>query len=107
MVAKTPKPPYYAVIFTNIRSIEDPSGYGKMSKKMENLVTQQPGYLGHESAKEELGITVSYWESEDAIANWKRNAEHQFAQKYGMEKWYQQFCTRVCKVERDNHWNRK
>jgi heme-degrading monooxygenase HmoA len=99
--ARTPEPPYYAVIFTSTRTEVD-EGYGAMSEKMVELAAGQPGFLGVESARgaDGLGITVSYWESEEAIANWRRHAEHRIAQSHGREKWYSEFVTRVAKVER-------
>jgi heme-degrading monooxygenase HmoA len=100
MIAETPEPPYYAVIFTSLRT-EDDNGYGDMAVEMNELAKSQPGYLGVESAREELGITVSYWESLAAIKNWKSNARHKFAQQLGREKWYAQYKTRICRVERD------
>lgn len=100
MIANTPQPPYYAVIFSNLRT-DVKEGYDDVAKEMEQLAAQQPGYLGHEHAREGLGITISYWESEEAIKNWKANERHQLAQKYGIEKWYSAYKTRVCKVERD------
>lgn len=100
MIAKTPKPPYYAVIFTSLRtSLED--GYHQMADQMAEMAQQQPGYLGHESAREGVGITVSYWKSLDDIRNWKQVSEHLLAQKYGREKWYTLYKTRICLVERD------
>jgi len=98
--AKTPKPPYYAVIFTSIKIDED-KGYAKMSEKMLDLLKVQEGFLGFESAREELGITVSYWENEESILKWKANIEHQEAQKLGKEVWYRSYKIRVAKVERD------
>ena len=105
--ARTPEPPYYAVIFTSLRTEVDES-YGAMSDKMVEMATQQPGFLGVESARDEngLGITVSYWESEEAIANWRKNAEHRIAQAHGKGKWYAEFVTRVAKVERANRFQR-
>lgn len=99
--ASTPEPPYYAVIFTSRRT-EVEEGYDDMSEKMIELAAQQPGFLGVESARGDdgLGITVSYWESEEAIANWRSNAEHRVAQSTGRETWYAEFVTRVAKVER-------
>ncbi len=99
-IAKTPKPPYYAVIFTTIKN-KDEVGYNEMSDHMVELAAQQPGFLGLESARNEIGITVSYWENEVAIMNWKKNIEHLLAQQMGKEKWYAQYQVRVCKVERD------
>src|SRR5215210_539551 len=105
--AQTPEPPYYAVIFTSTRTPGD-DGYDDMSETMVAMAAQQPGFLGVESARGEdgLGITVSYWESEEAIANWRGNAEHRVAQSTGREKWYAEFVTRVAKVERSRTFKR-
>lgn len=100
MIANTPSPPYYAVIFTSIKSASD-EGYPAMANRMAELASQQPGYLGMESAHEALGITISYWESLDAIRHWKQNSEHLLAQQIGRSKWYEAYKTRICKVERD------
>lgn len=100
MIAPTPEPPYYAVIFTSVRT-EGGNGYTEMAERMVELARQQDGFLGVESARNELGITVSYWRDLEAIARWKANTEHQLAQKYGREKWYKSFKTRIAKVERD------
>ncbi|CAM3719791.1 antibiotic biosynthesis monooxygenase [Cytobacillus oceanisediminis] len=100
-VAKTPQPPYFAVIFSSQRTEVD-GGYGKMADKMVELASQQEGFLGVESARDEgMGITVSYWESIDAIKKWKENSAHQVAQDRGKTEWYKNFALRVCKVERD------
>ncbi|MFY0688331.1 MAG: antibiotic biosynthesis monooxygenase [Cyclobacteriaceae bacterium] len=105
MIAQTPEPPYYAVIFTNLLT-EQTDGYDETADRMVELASNMPGYLGHESARDGIGITISYWDSETSIKKWKMVGEHQLAQKAGIEKWYQQFCTRVCKVERDHHWEK-
>jgi len=105
--ASTPEPPYYAVIFTSLRTEID-EGYGDMASRMIDLASEQPGFLGVESARgaDGLGITVSYWASEEAIANWRAQAEHRVAQAHGRGKWYEQFITRVAKVERVRHFGR-
>ncbi|MDF0750700.1 antibiotic biosynthesis monooxygenase [Marinobacter sp. 71-i] len=99
-IANTPKAPYYAVIFSSHRTDGD-NGYAEMAERMAELAAQQPGYLGMESAREGLGITVSYWESLEAIRNWKQNAEHQEAQRLGHQQWYSSFRVRIAKVERE------
>jgi heme-degrading monooxygenase HmoA len=85
MIAKTPTAPYYAVIFTSLRT-EGDNGYSSMADEMDELAKQQEGYLGIESARNDLGITVSYWRSLEDIKNWKANSRHLFAQKQGREK---------------------
>lgn len=99
-IANTPNPPYYAVIFTSIRA-EGDNGYADMAQSMVELAKQQPGFLGIESAREEVGITVSYWADLEAIKNWKANTEHLVAQKTGRSIWYETFKVRISKVERD------
>mgnify|MGYP003674305816 CR=1 FL=1 len=90
----------YAVIFTSIRTEED-NGYSKMALEMEDLVKNQPGYLGMESAREEIGITISYWESLEAISEWKKNTDHMFAQEKGIRELYSKYHVRICRVERE------
>ena len=97
--AKTPKPPYYAVIFTSIRADDDPA-YGDTAKRMVALASQQPGFLGFETARQEIGISVSYWTSLEAIQAWKEHLEHRAAQKRAKE-WYRNFRVRVCRVEKE------
>ena len=99
-LADTPAPPYYAVIFTSLRTDQD-QGYGAMAVRMGELAAQQPGFLGAESAGEGLGITVSYWADLASIAAWKANAEHLDAQRLGHEKWYADLKVRIARVERD------
>lgn len=100
LIASTPNPSYYAVIFTSLRTDGD-NGYGEMAEKLVELAAKQPGFLGIESAREGVGITVSYWQDLDSIKNWKANIDHQEAQKLGHKKWYSSFKTRISKVERD------
>ena len=91
---------YYAVIFTSTHS-NNTEGYTEMATQMVNLAKQQEGFLGIESARETVGITVSYWQSLEAIKAWKANTEHLFAQQKGREHWYNWYKVRICKVERE------
>ena len=99
--ANTAKAPYYAAIFSSQISSQE-SDYFEISEQMEELASKQEGFLGIESARDKdgFGITISYWESEQAIAAWKNNAEHEIARKRGKKEWYQDFEVRVAKVER-------
>jgi heme-degrading monooxygenase HmoA len=99
-IAATPAPPYYAVIFTSLRT-EGDNGYSAMAEAMEQLAATQSGFLGIESAREGLGITVSYWDSLASIAAWKQNSAHLVAQRRGHDLWYAEFKVRICRVERD------
>ena len=99
--ARTPEPPYFAVIFTSQRT-EGDHGYDAMADRMVELATKQPGFMGVESARDAggFGITVSYWSSLEAIAAWRAHAEHRVAQETGRKQWYAHFKTRVARVER-------
>lgn len=99
-IAQTPEPPYTAVIFTSLRT-EGDQGYARMSERMVELAAQQPGFLGVESARDELGITVSYWADEASAAAWKQVAEHLVAQDRGRSTWYADYRVRIATVERD------
>jgi heme-degrading monooxygenase HmoA len=94
-------PGTFAVIFTN-QQTPDSTGYTETADRMVELAEQQPGFIGIESVRDEngFGITVSYWETEEAIRAWKANAEHQEAQKRGREDWYANFDLRICRVDR-------
>ena len=99
MIVDNLETPYYAVIFTTISS-ENTDGYREAAQRMEILAKQQKGFLGMESARSEIGITVSYWQTLAAISAWKNNIEHTAVRELGREKWYKKYQLRICKVER-------
>ena len=99
--AKTPDPPYYAVIFTSRRTAQDDAGYGEMADRMEELARRAARLPGHRErpGADRVGITVSYWSSLEALRAWGRQSEHLMAQKLGRDRWYEAFELRVCRVE--------
>lgn len=97
-IASTPQPPYYAVIFTSIRT-EGDNGYAEAAENILALARQQPGFLGYESARNGLGISVSYWSSLEAIKAWRNNSSHKEVQSRA-DEWYADSRIRICKVER-------
>ena len=101
-LARTPPPPYYAVIFTSKRTAVDDHAYGVAAQRMVDLGSRYEGFLGIESVRgvDGLGITVSYWRDEAALLAWKRDTEHQKAQRGGREAWYECFEVRIARVER-------
>ena len=107
--AELPAPPYYAVIFSSRRRGDDGDGYAETAARMEELVRGQPGFLGVESTRgaDGFGITVAYFESEEAILAWRRNAEHTAARERGRAEWYRHFELRIAKVERAYGWDRE
>jgi heme-degrading monooxygenase HmoA len=107
MPAQLPEPPYYSVVFTSLRTPVD-DGYAETAREMFELVEQQPGYLGADSARgpDGLGITVAYFRDEESIAAWRANADHAAARKLGRERWYEAFAIHVGKVERAYRFSR-
>ena len=105
--ATLPEPPYYAVVFTSLRSPVD-DGYSETADAMFTLVQEQPGFLAADSVRgpDGLGITVAYFTDEESIANWKANADHALAQKLGREKWYDSYALHISKVERAYRFDR-
>jgi heme-degrading monooxygenase HmoA len=100
-LAETPQAPYYVVVFSSVRAAADGDGYGDTADRMLELAREQPGFLGVESVRdaEGRGITVSYWESLEAVRRWGAHAEHRLAQAAGRERWYAAYRLRVCRVE--------
>lgn len=104
-IVKTPKTPYYAVIFTSIRILGD-NGYGKVGDEIANIVSKEKGFLGAESISDEdgFGMTISYWDSLESISAWKNNSHHMSAKEMGKKMWYSKYMIRICKVESDNYF---
>tara|TARA_R110002072_G_scaffold95600_3_gene210742 strand:- start:1396 stop:1719 length:324 start_codon:yes stop_codon:yes gene_type:complete len=100
MIVDNLKTPYYAVIFTTLMT-DNLENYTETAQKMEALAKLQKGFLGIESARNQIGITVSYWQTLEDITNWKNNIEHTEIRNLGREKWYRKYQLRICKVERE------
>ena len=109
-LAELPEPPYFAVIFCSRRTHHDADAdaYAEASAHMLDLAARQPGFLGVDSVRDArgCGITVSYWDSEAAIAAWKRHAEHAATRAAGRTRWYEAYELRVARVERAYGWRR-
>jgi heme-degrading monooxygenase HmoA len=97
--------PYFAVIFTSIQA-KNTKGYSKIAEHIETLAKQQKGFLGIDSARNDVGITVSYWQTLDDIKNWKQQSDHLVAQQKGIKDWYSWYNVRICKVEREYEFNK-
>ncbi|MEJ2113504.1 MAG: antibiotic biosynthesis monooxygenase [Flavobacteriaceae bacterium] len=95
---------YYAVIFTSTQS-EHIEGYSEMAENMENLAKEQDGFLGIDSARNVVGITISYWQDLESIKKWKQNSEHLIAQQKGRSQWYNWYNVRICKVEKEYEYS--
>lgn len=101
-----PQPPYYAVVFTSRRTSKEEKPYAAMAAEMLELARKQPGFLGVDHARDTIGITVSYWDSLQSIADWKSQTRHEHAQEMGRERWYESYTIRICRVEREYSFER-
>lgn len=106
--APRPEPPYYAVIFTSLRTQDGAEAYAEAAERMGALAAEQPGYLGVESTRgaDGLGITVSYWASLEAIQAWRAHVEHSVIREQGRAEWYEHYELRVARIERAYGWSR-
>jgi len=101
---KTKFEPYYAVIFTSTQG-EQIEGYSEMAEKMELIAKEQDGFIGIDSARNDVGITVSYWQDLDSIKKWKQNSEHLIAQRKGRSQWYNWYNVRICKIKKEYEYS--
>jgi heme-degrading monooxygenase HmoA len=101
------EPACYAVIFTSARHRADPNdGYEDAAARLFELAAKQPGFLGVDSAREGVGITVSYFADLASIDAWRQNVEHQEVQRRGRAEWYSRFTVHVARVERSYDFER-
>ena len=101
MIVSNLEVPYYAVIFTSVLKNIEITSYSKTANRMEELAKEQQGFLGIDSSRTDIGITISYWKTLNDIINWKNNLEHKEVQIKGREEWYNKYQIRICKVERE------
>lgn len=96
------------MIFVSQRTPGD-NGYGDASAKMVAMAREQPGFLGMESARgaDGKGITVAFFESEEAIRNWGGVAEHREVQANGRAMWYDSYQIYYSRVERVRSWTKR
>lgn len=99
-------PPYYAVIFSSKKKKNDPE-FSKLSEYLDELVTKQDGYLGHENYGEDPAVTISYWKDLESIKKWRNEPEHANAMKRSIKEWFAAYRTQVAKVERNYFWEDK
>ena len=102
-IARTPEPPYYAVVFTSINADVDHTEHTTMYQRMVEVAKSYDGFLGIEPARNSdgTGVAVIYWKDLGSIAAFARDPEHLVAKKKGREIWYSHYLIRICKVERD------
>lgn len=104
MLLKTPKPPYYVVISTNIHHGRDLAAYEALWQETLKAAQQCKGFLGVETADEVLpdgrikSIAAIYYDSLEAIEQWRHDAKHITAKTGAKQKWFDAHNIRVCEV---------
>ena len=99
MIISTPPTPYFAVIFTSILDEHDPE-YFRMNDMLRQQAEKLDGFLGEDSARNDYGISISYWKDLDSIQQWRQNADHQWAKQKGRKDFYKEYKIRIARVER-------
>ncbi len=97
----------YAVIFRSIRNTNYVEMYQEHAEKMERLIKEIKGYLGHQSLRNPItreGLTISYFDSLDSIRTWREHPEHLKTQELGRNFFYESYDVKVVKVEREYEW---
>jgi heme-degrading monooxygenase HmoA len=59
------------------------------------------GFLGEDSARNDYGISISYWKDLDSIQQWRQNADHKWAKEKGRKSFYKEYKIRIALVERE------
>lgn len=103
-----PPLPSHVVVFTSRRRDSDPEGYAAMAAELERRLAAQPGFLGMDSVRDAdgRGITVSWWQSRDAIAAWRDDPVHREAQSAGRAQWYDAYDLTIARAEEVRYWLR-
>jgi len=74
---------------------------------MDELVKSISGYISHHSQRDSRtkeGITISYFESLEAINKWREHPEHKKTQELGRTTFYSWYEINLVKVERKYDW---
>jgi heme-degrading monooxygenase HmoA len=102
-IAATPKPPYYAVIFTSVNAPVDHAEHTALSAKLVEHAKTFSGFLGIEGSRNSdgTGVTAVYWKDRESIQAWAKDPMHQAAKVKGRELWYSHWMIRICMVERE------
>jgi heme-degrading monooxygenase HmoA len=100
------KPGTTAVIFISKRASTDPEGYAKAAARMESAAKVFPGYCGLHSVRgaDGVGITISYWDSDEAAKAWKVDSAHSTIREQGRSTWYEWYELIVAQVSRGYRW---
>ena len=98
-----------AVIFCARRTDADDAGYEAAAEQMGRLAAQQPGYCGFVSTRgaDDQGITISYWESDEAAKAWRDQPDHARIREQGRTVWYSDYQLQVARIERAYDWTKQ
>ena len=98
-----------AVIFRSTRTVDAHDVYAEWSERMTEAVRTIAGYNGNFSFRDEAsrqGVTIAYFENEEAITEWRTFNEHLMAQQLGREQFYEDYSVEVAHIERSYTWRR-
>ena len=90
----------YAVIFKAEILELDPE-YTAMSEKLQRMAKKYGCKEFTSCTEGKYEISISYWENESQIKEWRNNSEHLVAQGAGRDKWYKSYSVQVVEVVRE------
>lgn len=91
------------VVFRNRLRQPEPPGYEETAARMAELAMQQPGFRALKTFAAEDGerVTISEFDSLEAVSAWRRNVEHLVAQRRGRDEFYAEYSLQTCELIRE------
>lgn len=99
--------PVHVVIFRSKRRVDNEDLYAEWSQRMEERVRGIEGYIDHVEFRDpetREGVTLAYFDSEEAIARWREDAEHRQSQELGRTHFHEGYTLEVAEVQRRYPW---
>jgi heme-degrading monooxygenase HmoA len=91
----------YAVIFKSKRQDANSELYYQHNDLLDEKIKSLPGYIKHSGLRHpesREGVTIAYFNSLDAIDNWRKDGEHMDAKKLAKSEFYENYFVEVTEV---------
>ena len=91
----------YAVIFKSKRQDANSELYYQHNDLLDEKIKSLPGYIKHSGLRHpetREGVTIAYFNSLDAIDNWRKDGEHMNAKKLAKSEFYENYSVEVAEV---------
>jgi heme-degrading monooxygenase HmoA len=98
----------YAVIFKSKRQDANGELYYEHNDKLDEKIRSLAGYVKHSGMRHpetREGMTVAYFDSLEAIDQWRKDAEHMDAKKLAKSHFYENYSVEITEVIDSYGWN--